>query len=396
MKSKTIFLGGASMASLVILTSLTAQVPTPTSSPERRSEADRADRMPASHAPAKGSDLVGMKVEDKQQQRIGKVEDLAVDLRTGRVVHVIVSTGGFLSMGERHVAVPPGSFGFDAEKKSLQLDVTPDRLKSAPAFEMSQWTEYYKSDRVTESDRYYGNEATPVSTSSRRNLPAATGGSDHAGHVQQATKLMGLPVSNLVGEKVGSVEDVVVDLSSGQLVAVIVSSGGYLGMGDALSVVPPSALRYNDAGDSLRLDTTKEALTQAPHFRKGEWPDFAQAGYAEGMNRAYRMKDDSGSDRTVGVDADNAARNADDRRLTAADQGNSAGDVKITQEIRQGVMAAAGLSTNARNVKIITAQGRVTLRGPVGSLEEKNRVGEIATGAAGGAIVDNQIEITQK
>jgi hyperosmotically inducible protein len=398
MKSKTTFIGGASLASLLALTSLSAQTPTrvatPASAPGPAS--DRSGHSSASATTAKGSDLVGMKVEDKGQQRIGKVEDLAVDLQAGRVVHVILSTGGFLSMGDRQVAVPPGGFVFDAGRKSLQLDVTPDRLKSAPAFEAAQWTDYYKSDRRQESDRYFSSDAASVSMSSRRAGTAGDGPGNRMGHVQKATKVMGLPVASLQDEKIGSVEDLVIDLPSGRVVAVIVSSGGFLGLGDALSVVPPAALRQNEAHDGLRLDTTKEALTQAPRLQKGEWPDFAQAGYADSMQRAYRMESSAGLTAPVRADADNAVRNADNRTLTAADQSNSTGDVKITQEIRQGVMAAAGLSTNARNVKIITAQGRVTLRGPVASLEEKNLVGEIANGAAGGANVDNQIEITKK
>ncbi len=396
MKSKTIFIGGCSIASLIVLTALSAQTPAPVSVAANHHGADRAARMHGSSAPAKGSDLVGMKVEDKEQQRIGKVEDLALDLQAGRVVHVIVSTGGFLAMGERHVAVPPGSFGFDAGKQSLQLDLAPDRLKAAPKFEMSQWTDYYQSDRVAESDRYYSPDSATVSTAARQQRPTGNAGTHAMGHVQKATKLMGLPVANLTDEKIGSVEDFVIDVPSGRVVAVIVSSGGYLGLGDELSVVPPTALRYNDAHDRLRLDTTKEALTSAPRFKKGEWPNFAEAGYAEGMHRAYRTESGSISTPAIGIAADNSARNARDRMPTAADQGNSAGDVKITQEIRQGVMSASGLSTNARNVKIITVQGHVTLRGPVGSLEEKNVIGGIATTAAGVANVDNQIEITKE
>lgn len=395
MKSKTSFLGGASLASLLVLNSLPAQTPTRVAAPADGPASARGDRLSASVAPAKGSDLVGMKVEDKGQQRIGKVEDLAVDLQAGRVVHVIVSTGGFLAMGDRQVAVPPGGFGFNAGRKSLQLDITPDRLKSAPAFEAAQWTDYYKSDRGQESDRYFSPDAANVSVSSRRTGVAGDGQARPTGLVQKATKVMGQPVSNLQDEKIGSVEDLVIDLPSGRVIAVIVSSGGFLGLGDALSVVPPAALRQNAANDGLRLDTTKEALTQAPRFKKGEWPDFAQAGYAEGMQRAYRTKGSATSLAPAGADADNAVRNADNRSLTAADQGNSTADVKLTQEIRQGVMAAAGLSTNARNVKIITAKGRVTLRGPVASLEEKNLVGQIANGAAGVANVDNQIEVTK-
>ena len=66
-------------------------------------------------------------------------------------------------------------------------------------------------------------------------------------------------------------------------------------------------------------------------------------------------------------------RDRDDRTLTAMDQGNGEHDVKITQQIRQSVMDDDSLSFNAKNVKIITVDGKVTLRGPVASSKERTR-----------------------
>lgn len=94
--------------------------------------------------------------------------------------------------------------------------------------------------------------------------------------------------------------------------------------------------------------------------------------------------------------ADNSGKNVRDRQaaaVTSGDQSNSASDVKITQEIRKAVVADKDLSTNAHNVKIITANGVVTLRGPVKNAEEKASIGTMAKKAAGVTRVDNQIEI---
>ena len=96
------------------------------------------------------------------------------------------------------------------------------------------------------------------------------------GQVQKASKLMGTPVNNLQDEKLGKVENLLVDLPSGRVVAIIVSSGGFLGMGDELSAVPPTALRFNTDRDTLQLDASKEMLSSAPHFKANQWPDFAQ------------------------------------------------------------------------------------------------------------------------
>ena len=93
--------------------------------------------------------------------------------------------------------------------------------------------------------------------------------------------------------------------------------------------------------------------------------------------------------------ADNSGKNVRDRsdeRVTAGDQSNDKADVQITQAIRQAVVDDKSLSTNAHNVKIITINGIVTLRGPVDSPAEKARIAAKAQQVAGVARVDNQLE----
>lgn len=100
---------------------------------------------------------------------------------------------------------------------------------------------------------------------------------------------------------------------------------------------------------------------------------------------------------TVGkTEPDNTARNVRDgnnQTLTPLDQGNSKADVAITAQIRKDIIAAKGMSMNARNVKIITVDGRVTLRGPVDTADEKRLIGEIADRIADAKHVDNQLEV---
>lgn len=94
--------------------------------------------------------------------------------------------------------------------------------------------------------------------------------------------------------------------------------------------------------------------------------------------------------------ADNSGKNVRDRQdsaVTSGDQSNTQADLNITQAIRKAVMADKELSTNAHNVKIITADGVVTLRGPVKSEEEKKNIGAKAAHVAGVTRVDNQLEI---
>jgi hyperosmotically inducible periplasmic protein len=98
-------------------------------------------------------------------------------------------------------------------------------------------------------------------------------------------------------------------------------------------------------------------------------------------------------------DADNTEKNVrdrDDKTLTPPDQGGSASDRELTAAIRRAIVADDSLSTNAHNVKIVTVDSVVTLRGPVKSSAEKAAVASKAEKAKGVKRVDNQLEVETK
>jgi hyperosmotically inducible periplasmic protein len=88
-------------------------------------------------------------------------------------------------------------------------------------------------------------------------------------------------------------------------------------------------------------------------------------------------------------------RDTDGAAPTPIDQGNNASDLKTTQEIRKAVVGDGSLSFTAKNVKIITTGGKVTLRGPVKNAEEREKIAALARKIAGAANVDNQLEIVK-
>jgi osmotically-inducible protein OsmY len=97
-------------------------------------------------------------------------------------------------------------------------------------------------------------------------------------------------------------------------------------------------------------------------------------------------------------DADNTGRNVrdrDDAAVTPTDQG-SGQDLEITRAIRKAVVAQDDFSTNAKNVKIITLEGIVTLRGPVESIDEKMKIGQLAEQAKGVRRVSNELEVAAR
>lgn len=90
---------------------------------------------------------------------------------------------------------------------------------------------------------------------------------------------------------------------------------------------------------------------------------------------------------------DNTKQNKDQTTPTADQQKMNPADRAITQKIRKAIHEDATLSTYAQNVKIITQDGKVTLRGPVRSEDEKSSIEAKAVAVAGQANVTNQLEI---
>jgi osmotically-inducible protein OsmY len=96
------------------------------------------------------------------------------------------------------------------------------------------------------------------------------------------------------------------------------------------------------------------------------------------------------------VAPDNTGVNERDRDLDTkipGDQLENAVDLEITQQVRKAIVALDTLSLNGKNVKVVTQNGVVTLRGPVDTAEEKATIEELARKVPGVKQVDNQLEV---
>src|ERR1700736_3052995 len=114
---------------------------------------------------------------------------------------------------------------------------------------------------------------------------------------------------------------------------------------------------------------------------------------SQGQQATPTPRDPTASDST---EADNTKRNASEQNKntdTAEKQSNSKDDLALTQKIRQAVMKDGSLSMNAKNVKIIAQDGKITLKGPVDNQQEKDTIGAEAGEIAGKDKVDNQLEV---
>ncbi len=118
----------------------------------------------------------------------------------------------------------------------------------------------------------------------------------------RVSDLLSLSVYGADNEKLGKIEDLVADPSSGKIRYAVLSFGGILGMGEKYFAVPWNDLRISTKGSTsvgtqkeefCTLDVSKEALKNAPGFNKNQWPDFADPTFTKDIQSFY------GSNRTA-------------------------------------------------------------------------------------------------
>jgi sporulation protein YlmC with PRC-barrel domain len=105
--------------------------------------------------------------------------------------------------------------------------------------------------------------------------------------VLAASTLSGDRVRNPDGEDLGKIDEIMIDLGSGRVAYVVLSFGGFLGIGDKLFAVPWSAFRVDQGEHEFILDTDSTTLQSAPGFDKDNWPDMSDPSFGAEVHKHY-------------------------------------------------------------------------------------------------------------
>ena len=102
--------------------------------------------------------LTGDGVVNPMGEDLGKVEEIMIDINSGRVAYVVLSFGGFLGLGEKLFAIPWDAFTIDTNRKVFVLNVEKEVLQNAPGFDKDNWPLTGDTDWLTSIYSYYGSE----------------------------------------------------------------------------------------------------------------------------------------------------------------------------------------------------------------------------------------------
>ena len=96
-----------------------------------------------------------------------------------------------------------------------------------------------------------------------------------------ASSVTGNKVKNSSGDTFGTVHDIMLDCSTGKIAYIVMSAGGFLGIGEKLFAVPISALAIDRDNKCFRTQLSKETFEKAEGFDKDQWPDMANQSWEE-------------------------------------------------------------------------------------------------------------------
>ncbi len=105
--------------------------------------------------------------------------------------------------------------------------------------------------------------------------------------VVSASSLTKNKVTNMKGEDLGRIDDVMVDLETGRIAFAILSTGGFLGRESRLLAIPWEALTLSLHDKKFVLNVTRDTLAQAPGFTKNNPPDSSNLGWLVEIYRFY-------------------------------------------------------------------------------------------------------------
>lgn len=104
------------------------------------------------------STLKGDSVVNSKDETLGTIEELMIDLDSGRIAYAVLSFGGFLGMGDKLFAIPWNALNVDTIEKRFVLNVPKERLENAPGFDKDNWPNMADQTWGTKIYSYYGSK----------------------------------------------------------------------------------------------------------------------------------------------------------------------------------------------------------------------------------------------
>ena len=280
----------------------------------------------------RASKLLGMNVRNTKGEDLGHIKDLIIDTNNQRVRYAVLSSGGFLGVGDKLFAYPVQAFQTTADRDDLILRVDGERLRDLPGFDMNAWPGDLGA-YANSVDRFFGrlgigdgrgtvmrndgdavgrNDGGPRPDSITRNdaagsPPAARNATqrDQSTHAQGSTRgattrgeeiarnanlqraswLIGRNINDASNRNAGEIEDLVVSMADGRVRAVVVDFDKAWSVDDKMLMLPMNAFRFGGKDQQPVLTLARDRIDMKRGFDDNAWPDLNDARWRADNDR---------------------------------------------------------------------------------------------------------------
>lgn len=228
------------------------------------------------------SHLIGHTVKGSDGKTLGGIYDVVLTPDLNSVSYVALSRGGAFGLGRDLYAVPWSAFN-KGPGNTYYLPITENQLVTMQGFTEAYWPSSPSAGWVA--------EASNMGISMGRTITR-----DDSRDVQhfRVSKVIGINVKDVQGQKSGDIRDFVIAKDSGQIVYTIVSSGGFFGLGARYAPVPPTAIHIEPQRGVARLTVDRSTLV-ASAFSPMQWPDLASPTFEQHVATLYGTQPPSGA-----------------------------------------------------------------------------------------------------
>lgn len=265
----------------------------------------QADREQVGQASAwvtvtSAADIVGRTLRDSQGNEAGRVAGLVLDLQSGVVLYVVVSSAGSFDVGQDYVAVPFTAMRVDRGIASVTVGISAEKIAKAPRITAARLSELGEPGRVGSVYDYYA-----VPTPQGYVLPPSDDRARHPnrfvlvrpGQVlppqaaqELANDVRGADVRIADGGLVGEIERVMIDTGAMHVAYLLVTHGGFLGFDEKWLPVPLQALAWSPGERAYTLKGSASQLKQVQGLPKGETPTQVRREQLQALYQRFGLK----------------------------------------------------------------------------------------------------------
>jgi sporulation protein YlmC with PRC-barrel domain len=243
----------------------------------------------------KASRLIGSEVHNYQGDKIGKVDDIALNRNSDTISYLVLATGGFLGIGEKYAAVPLHTVRTDLSGERLMVNLSRAALKDVPKLNGS-WPSSTEQE-LREANNFFALNSTEFSEWLQKEPEAGEKmvpqvqqlTADQERWMRRASNLVGINVQNMQNREIGELTDLVLDMGTGKVAFGLIELQNIEGLENQMAACPWGSISVQPQEKIAKVNASDSTLRSVA-FRSENMPDLSNRLYVNNVYRQFNQE----------------------------------------------------------------------------------------------------------